>query len=175
MTLRHVATFALFGGLMLLPSKAFTYCAGWDESTPGYGPAYYSVSNEFRRSKYIVKARVVREIWIGEDGKEKPLQPPFQNGAARPWGFDPYAGAYYDVKVLQVFKGSPKPELRLFSENSTARFWLDVGSDYILFVFEGSFDPPIGGELTIDNCGNSAAITNAQATVHSLEELSKSR
>jgi hypothetical protein len=169
---RHAAALALVGYFTILSGKAGAYCLGNDKSLPGYDPEYYSVSHEFRRSKYVVKARVLREIWLGYDGKEKPLQPSFQHGA-RPSGLDPYAGAYYDVKVLQVFKGNPKPELRLFSENSTGRFWLDVGFDYILFVSEESFDPPIGIKLTTDSCGNSAGINDAQATVRSLQGLSK--
>ena len=97
----------------------------------------------------------------------------FSAGLRGPGDLDPYAGAYYDVKVLQVFKGNPKSELRLFSENSTARFWLEVGSDYILFISEESFDPPIGVKLTADTCGNSAGINDAHATVHALQGLSK--
>jgi len=139
---------------------------------PGYDPKYYSVSNEFRRSKYVVTARVLREKWLGYDGKETPLQPPFHSGGARPLGLDPYAGAYYDVKVLRVFKGNPKPELRLFSENSTGRFPLDVGYEYLLFISEDSFDPPIGAQLDIDNCGNSAPVENAHATIHTLQGFS---
>lgn len=79
------------------PSQAFAYCIGWDKSLPHYDPHYYSVSHEFRRSRWVFKAKVLKETWVDEDGKEKPLQPPFQNGSPRPWGFDPYAGAYYDL------------------------------------------------------------------------------
>jgi hypothetical protein len=160
---RHAAALALVGCFTILSGKAGAYCLGNDKSLPNYDPKYYSVSHEFRRSKYVVKARVLREIWVGYDGKEKPLQPPFQHG---------YAGAYYDVKVLQVFKGNPKPELRLFSENSTGRFGLGIGFDYILFVSQENFDSPIGIKLTTDRCGNSAGINDAQPTVHALQGLS---
>ena len=161
-----VAYFAILSG------KANAYCIGNDKELPGYDPEYYSVSHEFSRSKYVVRATALRAIWLGYDGKEKPLQPPFHSRTAKPMGLDPYVGAYYDVKVLQVFKGNPKPELRLFSENSTGRFSLNVGSDYILFISEDTFDRPIGVQLTVDNCGNSAAISNARTTLHSLQRLS---
>jgi hypothetical protein len=68
------------------------------------------------------------------------LKPPFQYKAPRPWGFDPYIGAFYDAEVVQVFKGKPAAQLRLFSENSTARFWLGVGDEFIMFVTEELFD-----------------------------------
>jgi hypothetical protein len=84
-------------------------------------------------------------------------------------------GVYYDLRVLHIFKGSPKTTLRLFSENSTGRFWLQDGSDYVLFVYEETFDPPIGVKLSADNCGNSADISHAQATIHALQTLSSGR
>lgn len=93
----------------LSPQKARAYCGGSDPLNFDYDPKFYSVPKEWTRSKYVVKARSVREIWLGEDGKEKPLKPPFQNGAPRPWGFDPYIGAYYDVVVLQAYKGIRQP------------------------------------------------------------------
>jgi len=127
---RYSVALALLVSLTILAGRASAYCPGNDKSEPDYDPEYYSVSHEFSRSPYVVKARVIRETWLGDDGKPKALHPPFQDGARKPWGFGSYAGAYYDVKVQQVFKGEPKPELRLFSENSTARFWLDVGYDY---------------------------------------------
>jgi hypothetical protein len=116
---------------------------------------------------------VTKEIWIGEDGQPKPLQPPFQNGNPRPWGFDPYLGAYYVVHVTQVFKGTPNADLRLFSENSTARFWLELGNEYVFFMDDDSFDLPIGEQLSIDTCGNSAHVTNARITLRSLGRLSR--
>ena len=127
-----------------VPANARAFCIGGDKTFPSYDPQYYSVDHEFRRATYVIKAKVIRETWLGDDGKEKALQPPFQNGGSRPWGFDPYLGAYYDVQVETPFKGKPPLDLRLFSENSTARFWFDVGSEHVLFVTEETFDQPIG-------------------------------
>jgi hypothetical protein len=141
--------------LSLVPSTAGAYCPGTDKSFPGYNPHYYSVAKEFERSKYVVVATMDRETWLGEDGKPKPLKGPFQYGAKRPWGFDPYAGAYYDLRVQRSFKGAAPSHLRLFSENSTARFWLTHGVSYLLFLSGARFDPPMRYQLTIDTCGNS--------------------
>jgi hypothetical protein len=155
--------------------QAGAFCIGSDKSPPNYDPDYYSIPHEFRHAKYVVEARVIEETWLGEDGKEKPLQPPFQNGGPRPWGFDSYMGAYYDIEVLRAFKGDPAQHLRLFSENSTARFSLDVGSEYLFFITEGEFDQPVDLMLTIDNCGNSSSLKKGQAALHAIERLSHAK
>ncbi len=155
------------------PALAQAYCVGWDKTLPNYDPKFYSVSHEFRRSEYIVEVKVDRETWLDEDGKEKPLQPPFQNGGPRPWGFDPYMGAYYDLEVLKSFKGRPPRRLRVFSENTTARFWLVVGSKHILFLTEETFDPPVLKSLTVDTCGNSKPLDTASGLLRTLGRLDR--
>jgi hypothetical protein len=132
---------ACFASLSVAPSTAQAYCPGTDKNFPGYDAHYYSVGKEFARSKYVILGSIYRETWLGENGQPKRLKGPFQFGAKRPWGFDPYAGAYYDVRVQQSFKGTAPAHLRLFSENSTARFWLQPGHHYLLFVSLGNFDP----------------------------------
>src|SRR5438309_1413652 len=90
----------------LIPSTAWAYCPGTDKTFPGYDPHYYSLAKEFGRSKYVIVGSMARETWLGEDGRPKRLKGPFQSGAKRPWGFDPYAGVYYDVRVQRSFKGA---------------------------------------------------------------------
>lgn len=87
------------------------------------------------------------------------------------WGFDPYSGALYDIRIIHVFKGKPTNRLQLFSENSSARFWLDVGSEYLFFVTE--FGQPIGPRLTIDTCGNSTAMARAKPVIQAISSLPK--
>ena len=96
------------------------------------------------------------------------------NGAPRPLGFDPYLGAYYEVQIREAFKGAPPSLLRVFSENTTARFWLKAGSTYLLFIDEGTFDM-IGNQLTLDSCGNSANIANAHKALREVRTLSSAR
>jgi hypothetical protein len=157
--------------IWVVPLKAGAYCPGNDKTFSSYDPAYYSVPKEFARAKYVVRARSVKETWIGEDGKPTVLKPPFLSGGSMPLGFDPYLGAYYDVDVVEAFKGSPPKQLRLFSENSTSRFYLDVGREFLLFVFDEVFDPPIRRALTTDNCGNSAYTDAAQSAIKTLRQL----
>jgi hypothetical protein len=172
MNARHAAVLALIGWFTLV-GRADAYCIGSDKLMSGYEPQYYFVSHEFARAKYVIEAKVLRERWLREDKEYKHLRPPFQSGASKPEEYDLYSGVFYDVKVLQVFKGKPKPELRLFSENSTGRFWLNVGSEYVLFIFDGTFDPPVGLQLTSDNCGNSADVKDAKTTIRTLQGLSE--
>ncbi len=160
----------LLAAVWVIPGLATASCPGLDPFMPQYDPDYYSISKEFARSQYVVVGRVITETWLGEDGKPKPLQPPFQDGRPRPWGFDPYMGAVYDVKVLRVIKGKPGPQLSLFSENSTGRFWLTVGDEYLFFVSEETFDEPVGRRLTIDTCGNSTVAAKANEILKRLDE-----
>jgi len=164
------ALVAVLATAAVMPCITEASCPGLDPLLPGYDPDYYSVSKELARSRYVVVGRVVSETWLGEDGKPKALQPPFQGGRPRPWGFDPYIGAVYDIEVLRVIKGRPGPRVALFSENSTARFWLDVGGEYLFFISEETFDEPIGRRLTIDTCGNSASSEKAKEVLKRLIE-----
>lgn len=155
-----------------MPAAAIAYCPGNDRLLPHYDPKFYSVTEEFSRARYVVTVRVISETWLGEDGAKKALKPPFQNGASRPWGFDPYLGAYYRVKIISVFKGRPSTTLRVFSENSTGRFILNVGADYLLFVTNETFDV-IGSQFTVDTCGNSASLDKAQVTLSQVRRLAR--
>ena len=151
-----------------IPSTAFAYCLGYDKSAPNYDPRYYSVGHERKRSRYVVRAKVMSETWIGEDGKEKALDPPFQKGANRPWGFDPCMGVFYTLRIVSTFKGKPPLQLRVFSENSTARFTLGRGQEILAFVSTGAFDKPIGEQFTLDTCGNSRAFSKARTMMPAL-------
>lgn len=159
-----------------LPSVAHGYCFGNDKLLPTYDPTYYSVPKEFDRAIYVVTARVIDGIWLDEHGKNTVLSPPFVSGTSRPLGLDPYMGAYYDVQVLRVFKGMPEGRLRLFSDNSSGRFPMDIGADYLLFIGNDTFDV-IGQQLDVDNCGNSAPTKEARAQIslREVEDLSRSQ
>jgi len=164
------ALVVLVAAVSIMPGLAWASCPGLDPILPGYDPDYYSLSKELTRSRYLVVGRVLSETWLGRDGKPKALQPPFQDGRPRPWGFDPYMGAVYEIEVLRIIKGQPGPQIALFSENSTARFWLDVGGEYLFFITEDTFDEPIGRRLTIDTCGNSASAADAKGVLERLIE-----
>ena len=160
-------TWLCFGG-----SEAVACYPDSNQGSPNTNPSYYSVENEFARSQYVVVARVTGVTWIGEDGRPTTLHPPFQNGGDAPSGFDPYLGAYYDLAVSQAFKGRPGGRLRLFSENTTARFRLEPGERHLLFVLTDTFEV-IGAKPTIDACGNSGSMDSAQGALSVIGRLSQ--
>jgi hypothetical protein len=137
-----IGVIASFG---CMSAEAMAYCPGEDPTSTIYQPDYYSLEKEFARSELVVEAVVERETWLGPGAKPAPLSPSGE-----------YIGTWYDLRVVRSFKGDHSARLRLFSENSNARFDFDEGKPYILLVDRWSFDPPIETALTIDTCGNSA-------------------
>jgi hypothetical protein len=163
--MNRLGSIAAFIAAASAPTVASAYCPGADRTRPNYRPDYYSVPMEFKRAKFVVEGVVTNETWLGDDGKPKPLAAPLGSGDRRPWGLAaPYMGAWYDVQVTRRFKGHPPAHLRLFSENSTARFWLNKGGRYLLFVSDEMFDQPIRRAMTLDICGNSAKFNRALAS-----------
>ena len=82
----------------------------------------------------------------------------------------PESGAYYDghnytVQVHEVFKGNPTNTVVIFSENSSGRFPMSVGSTYILFVYYEL------GRYQIDSCGNSGLLSEKQNVVQNVRQL----
>ena len=161
--------------LGVTPFPASAYCVGWDKTLPSYDPRYYSVDHEFHRAAWVVKAKVLKETWVGEDGNEKDLKPPFQNGSPRPWGFDPYAGAFYDLQIEHSFKGSSPLNIRIFSENATDRFWLRKGEEILAFVSTEVFEAPIGKQFTLDTCGNFRPYPKANGVMGAVLKAAKAR
>jgi len=74
----------------------------------------------------------------------------------------------YRVKVDEVLRGKPADTLAVVSQNDSGRFPMDVGVQYLLFVFHGEKG------LTVDNCGNSNAVRQARDAVRLARQLSHS-
>jgi hypothetical protein len=164
----------LAGSLFALawPATSSAYCWGADPTMPGSSPDYYSAPKEYRRAQYVAVVKVLSETWLDDDGKPAPLKPPFQFGLPRPWGFDPYMGAKYRVEVIERLKGSPPKQLTLFSENTTARFWLDVGQSYLVFITPEQHKT-LGKVETLDNCGNSEVYKPGSETNRIVRSLAR--
>ena len=77
---------------------------------------WWSVEREFSASRYVVIARVISE-WEDPEGEGE-------------W----IAGTFYRLDVRQSFRGSPKSHIDLFSENSSGRFPMEKGAQYLIFV-----------------------------------------
>jgi len=176
MKVKTLSLIAIVAVAIFAPRMAQAYCTGWDKDLPGYRPDYYSTAREYARAKYVAVIQVTRETWLGEDGKPKPLRPPFQYKRSRPWGFDPYIGAYYDAKILTGYKGDPPRTISLFSENSTARFWLRPGVRYLAFVTEEQEEELQNRTvLTLDTCGNSQRWREGSKVLRVVQRLASLR
>ena len=58
----------------------------------------------------------------------------------------------YAVRVLDVFKGNPCRSLKIRSENTSARFPMQVGEKYLLFITSD------GKTHFVDSCGRSGLL-----------------
>ena len=87
-----------------------------------------------------------------------------------------YDWTIYDVEVVRVFKGRPPHHIRLLSENTTARFPMDPGKEYLVFVSHSPMVEMAGKEKLpgdyVDNCGNSGAIEDVGRAIRAVKELS---
>lgn len=108
-----------------------------------------TVRDEYRGSDVVVVGTVVRATSV-------PLSRDFQEGTA------------YLVRVNETLKGKAPAQLRLFSENSGARFPMRNGTKYLLFIdhLERS---------VIDNCGNSGTVAARRKALATVRRLRQSR
>lgn len=109
---------------------------------------YPTVEQELRESVLVFVGRVASE-------------------ESTPESKDFFEGTTYTVLVEEVLNGLPSKMVRLFSENSSGRFSMSVGSSYLIFAYEGL------GRLMVNNCGNSGdsskkagVISNLRDTTH---------
>lgn len=63
-----------------------------------------------------------------------------------------WSGTLYTLKTEAILKGNPSSSVQVFSPNDSGRLPLDKGTRYILFLHQ------IGGQLTVNACGNSAKL-----------------
>ena len=74
-------------------------------------------------------------------------------------------GTTYSVRVEEVLRGSPAKIVKLFSENSSGRFPMQVGAAYLVFVYE-ELD-----RLQVDNCGNSGELPEKAEALAALRKM----
>jgi hypothetical protein len=107
-----------------------------------------SVGEEYRNSKAVVLARLVgqREVPETSDG----------------FYFD---GTIYRIKIERTFRGSIGADAEIFSENSSGRFPMVVGSKYLLFINERH------DRQLVDYCGNSGMLSRRGKELREIERL----
>jgi hypothetical protein len=149
--------------LVMVAISPASYALCW-ESGEGSTAVYRnpSVPAEFKSAASVITGRVLGGRNISEPDD--------------PQGF---AWTVYTVQVLKTFKGRPQRMIQLLSENTSARFPMDIGKTYLLFVSQSQVAEMAGQERLptkyIDNCGNSAPAEDATSAVNLVRELSKSR
>ena len=74
-------------------------------------------------------------------------------------------GTTYSVHVEEVLRGSPDKLVKLFSENTSGRFPMQVGAAYLVFVHEES------DQLEVDNCGNSGKLPEKTEALEALRNM----
>jgi len=106
------------------------------------------VNAEFFKSDTVFTGRVVLERVVPDQG-------------------DTIGGWIYRLRVAKTFKGARREYIEVYTENSSARFPLVVGEEYLLFayLFQGRF--------TIDGCGNSAVLSTAGNAIHQILQIRK--
>ncbi len=80
---------------------------------------------------------------------------------------DFYDGWLYDLRVQRTFRGSARKTISVFTENSSGRFPLESGRQYLLFATKYK------NRLEIDNCGNSGLLSQAEDTIRQIERIEK--
>jgi hypothetical protein len=74
-------------------------------------------------------------------------------------------GWTYELNVQKLYRGPNTKTIKVFTANNSARFPLDNGQKYVLFV---SMEQ---GRLVVYGCGNSALFSRAQETIKQLDKL----
>jgi hypothetical protein len=111
-----------------------------------------SVEDEYKQSDMVFIGHVVSE-------EPEPEDPPRY-----------LEGTTYTVRVDEVLRGKPSPTLRLFSENSSGRFPMEVGGKYLLFLHR---DPR--ERDGVDNCGNSGLVAERAEALQTVQRLRSKR
>ncbi len=125
--------------LLLFPACAIAACV---DGSP-------TVQKEYTTSKVVLAGKVIRDHKMA----------PSDNG----YFLD---GDTYTVIPSHIYKGEMKAAVDFFSENSSGRFTMIVGQQYLIFAYEDH------GRLIVDNCGNSAVISRATKTAATVANLS---
>ncbi len=95
---------------------------------------------------------VVAEVTQAELLREDPADP------------DGITATLYVLKVLRTVRGALPPGLALYSENTSARFPMEVGGRYLLFLSRDR-----NYRYFVDACGNSGLLSQRQQALRALD------
>ena len=131
-----LARIAIASGLLAMASTVHAVCVN----------GHPSVTAEYQQSRFVVVGRVIAEEPAAESSQ-------FLEGTT------------YVVVVKEALKNNPPKAIRLFSENSSGRFPVQIGETYLLFVYEAL------GRRMVDNCGNSVLASSTSSALSAVRSL----
>ena len=111
-----------------------------------------SVASEYKMSQAVISARVLIAKRV----------PPTRDD----YFLD---GTMYLVTVQKSYKGNPADTITIFSENSSGRFPLQIGHEYLLFLYHDH------GRYQVDNCGSSDEMAKASDRITEVEKIAAGR
>ncbi|MBI3902578.1 MAG: hypothetical protein HY306_06495 [Nitrosomonadales bacterium] len=81
-------------------------------------------------------------------------------------------GTRYLVHVKEILKGKPKQRFSLYSENTSSRFPMEIGQNYLVFTSLGVFEELQEKQPFIDSCGNSGLLNKSGKAISIVRKLS---
>jgi hypothetical protein len=79
------------------------------------------------------------------------------------------SGWYYRIRVMNLLKGPVLEEVTVYTEDSSIRFPLEIGHDYLLFAYRWH------GRLEIDACGNSTLLSEAADSISRIHSIPRTQ
>ena len=130
-------------------------CLSTSAAALAYCDQHATVQQEFAISRLVFIARVTsaREVRVRSKSAT--------------------GGMIYGVRAVESLKGKPPVTLALYSENSSGRFPMQIGTRYLVFVRHQTFEGIREQQWFIDNCGNSAPLREASKTLAAVRRLTK--
>ena len=128
---------------LVLSNAAQSYC----ESHP-------TVPVEFRSAPLVLIGKAVAERELTDAGSF-------------------IVGTIYTIEVKERLKGTQTVRFDVFSENTTARFPMEIGQSYLMFVRKGRF-AGLESEVpsqAVSNCGNSGLLEEKSKEVQVIRKL----
>jgi hypothetical protein len=124
-------------------------------SAAAYCDSFPTVEQEFKNSALVFIAKVIgtRDVRVRSEAIT--------------------GGTFYSVAVEEVLKGTPPKTVELYSENSSGRFPMEVGVQYLVFANYGVFEGITGQHPAINNCGNSEPLSKAHKALAIVRKLAK--
>ena len=108
--------------------------------------------------------RKVPIVAIGKVESESPAQPPWEGM---------YEGTHYSLRITETLKGPARKSITLFSENSSGRFPMDIGAEYLMFVHRDQFKQR--QYFAVSYCGNSGQLPEVAAALARVRGLKRGK